>query len=382
MTSTHRVLEIQGWRGIAHSYALVNQFQMLGWLQRGQAMLVHHDMPFLSPNWGKQQNPAGLLESDAAAIEAVDRRGRGDRVYRIFSPLKLEAPDGRPTITFAVSEMGFKQADLPKRSIASYVDGGGLIHTPSRWTCLLLQEAGVPLSAIRVIPHAADPKYFYPVSSEEVEGIRQRLGFTPDDIILLNIGSHFWNKGMDVAVQTFAKARAVNPNLKLIIKEQSATYGIRSDSQIVQYLSAIGCADEITLGSIRTISDHLNLAQINSLYNASDAYFTPYRAEGFNMPALEAQEAGTPVIATRGGATDDFLGQGRNYLIDGRRFDNVSLSPQMVNAFYIEPDQEVLVETLINLQRKIRLKPISSDGWARVTEMLDACYHSQQEVTT
>jgi glycosyltransferase involved in cell wall biosynthesis len=34
---------------------------------------------------------------------------------------------------------------------------------------------------------------------------------------------------------------------------------------------------------------------------------SPYRAEGFNLPVLEAAACGLPVICTRGGATDDFV---------------------------------------------------------------------------
>ena len=44
-----------------------------------------------------------------------------------------------------------------------------------------------------------------------------------------------------------------------------------------------------------------------SLYHASDCYLSPYLAEGFNMPALEAAACGLPLICTAGGPTDDFV---------------------------------------------------------------------------
>jgi glycosyltransferase involved in cell wall biosynthesis len=43
------------------------------------------------------------------------------------------------------------------------------------------------------------------------------------------------------------------------------------------------------------------------LYQAADAYVSPYRAEEFNIPVLEAAACGLPVICTAGGATDDFV---------------------------------------------------------------------------
>ena len=48
-------------------------------------------------------------------------------------------------------------------------------------------------------------------------------------------------------------------------------------------------------------------SELIELYISADCYISPYIAEGFNMPALEAAACGLPVIATRGGPTDDFL---------------------------------------------------------------------------
>ena len=46
------------------------------------------------------------------------------------------------------------------------------------------------------------------------------------------------------------------------------------------------------------------------VYQAADAYVTPYRAEGFNIPALEAAACGLLVVASAGGPTDEFLPEG------------------------------------------------------------------------
>jgi glycosyltransferase involved in cell wall biosynthesis len=44
-----------------------------------------------------------------------------------------------------------------------------------------------------------------------------------------------------------------------------------------------------------------------TLYQVADAYVSPYRAEGFNLPVLEAAACGIPIICTRGGPTDEFV---------------------------------------------------------------------------
>jgi glycosyltransferase involved in cell wall biosynthesis len=43
------------------------------------------------------------------------------------------------------------------------------------------------------------------------------------------------------------------------------------------------------------------------LYQAADCYVSPYVAEGFGIPVLEAAACGLPVICTEGGPTDDFV---------------------------------------------------------------------------
>ena len=50
----------------------------------------------------------------------------------------------------------------------------------------------------------------------------------------------------------------------------------------------------------------LSFARIAEFYQAADAYVSPYLAEGFNLPVLEAAACGLPVICTEGGPTDDF----------------------------------------------------------------------------
>ena len=84
----------------------------------------------------------------------------------------------------------------------------------------------------------------------------------------------------------------------------------------------------------------------------ADAYVTPYRAEGFNLPALEAQTCGTPVIATHGGATDDFLHAEHNHLIHGKLIENSYLKEHLEINAYIEPSIDDLIEALKKLNRK------------------------------
>ena len=61
-----------------------------------------------------------------------------------------------------------------------------------------------------------------------------------------------------------------------------------------------------TLAAISVIPGKPGSSQLRTLCDVADAYVTPYRAEGFNLPALEAIACGTPLIVTCGGATGNF----------------------------------------------------------------------------
>lgn len=345
-------IRVEGWRGISHSYALVNQFQLLHWQKNNLAAVQHIDMPFVMAHWASGENSAGFNEEDLKIVQNISQDITPQAVYRIFAPFGLDTPVDLPTLTFAVTEFGLNSANHDQASIDRYAAHGGLIHTPSHWSKNRLVANGIPEHIIHVVPHAADSAYFFQMDALAIAQNRLSLGFSEDDIILLNVGTHHWNKGLDVLIKSFAYARQKNPNLKLVLKDQRSTYLMNSESYVHQILTEIDMNDAETTGAIRMLSGHLTLAQLNSLYNLADAYLTPYRAEGFNLPALEAQTCGTPVIATAGGATDDFLGGPNHIAISGKFIENANLKEDLPINAYIEPDLMQLIDALSHLSRK------------------------------
>jgi glycosyltransferase involved in cell wall biosynthesis len=108
------------------------------------------------------------------------------------------------------------------------------------------------------------------------------------------------------------------------------------------------------------------------LYNMSDAYVSPYRAEGFNLTPLEAAACGVPIIVTSGGATDDYCDPSFALQVAGKG------SVDGDNRF-IEPDLDSLVEAMLalvegrarNLDRTAALNYITQNfSWSRVTDKL------------
>jgi tetratricopeptide (TPR) repeat protein len=84
-----------------------------------------------------------------------------------------------------------------------------------------------------------------------------------------------------------------------------------------------------------------------SLYRACDVFVSPYRGEGFCLPALEAMACGLPVIVTDGGATDDFVDEFVGWKIDSKPRlipDKAFTIPMVKDAYWLEPDENSLIK--------------------------------------
>lgn len=345
-------LLIEGWRGINHSYALVNQYQMRALLRQDRFDLYAQDLPFINPQWNRAQNGSDFPADDQRVIDAVAPPPAGrpaDFVYRIAAPFRAGAPeDRRCTMTFMAAEIG-----LPLSNFASDPETFDLfcrdrnrIVTPSRWSRDRIVEFGFPAEKVAVVPHAADPALFAPLPAEERASRRALLGIAPDETVFVNVGGAFWNKGLDLILIAFAHLRHSQKRCRLILKDQRDLYGRTVETVMEEVVRAGRCHfDNDTISAISIIPGHLTRPQLRDLYVLADCYVSPYRAEGFNLPVLEAIACHTPVIVTAGGATDDFCPEGVGLKIPGR--------PAILDGFqslapgrYIEPDIEALIETM------------------------------------
>ena len=345
-------LQVEGWRSISHSYAMVNQFQLLEWAKRDDIVLGHRDMPYFFDNWGKHRNPAGLMPEDEAIIEAIQPANEFDAVFRIFSPFDFTPVPGKRLGIFMVTEFGLDVTTTPLAEVPRFCGEGGFIATPSQWSKDRLAGNGIPPESIEIVPHSVDSRYFYPLPPQLIQSQRAALGFKEDEVLLLNVGTQHWAKGMDLLIRAFAIARQSRKDLRLIIKDQRNTYTTNTEEFVYQTLSQHGLLNDDVIQAITLIPINLSLQQLNHLYNLADVYASPYRAEGYNLPVREAMACRTPIIATRGGATDDFAAHTGAMLLSGTQFQNQILKSELPINAYIEPDFAELVERLEQLQRK------------------------------
>lgn len=304
-------LIVEGWRFIPHSYAIVNQFQLLALQAYPQLELFHQDAPFAVADW---QPVRGLMrpeqEAAIAAIPAPQPGQVADATLRLYGPFNFAAAPSQRTLVCAVTEWGKVTAVMQRAmQIASLkdlvLDPRVTIVTPSVWSRAGLVFSGIDPDRIVIIPHGFDPDLYHPVDEAERQALRRQLGWQ-DEFVFLNVSVMSNRKGIGLLLKAFAQIVPRYPQARLVLKGREAIFGSRqSIAASSRAILSTAEADRVR-PRCQYMGDTLAFAEVAKLYQAADVYVAPYVAEGFNLPVLEAAACGLPVICTQGGPTDDF----------------------------------------------------------------------------
>ena len=336
-------LLIEGWRSISHSYAVVNQWQILALRKRGDVELHVNDVEYYHPEWSVLN---GLFRAeDEAYLSGLKgcRTSDSDVVFRIAFPFDFTPLPDKKLAVFGTSEYKC----IPANYFKSYADFTSSINapevkivTPSRWSAEGFYRRGCQPHQVTVIPHGVDMNTFHPAAETRLN-IRKQMGI--EGFVFMNVGSMTYNKGMDLLLKAFAVVVAKRPEARLLLKGADGLYA--SNSMFKQYLEDLPVRDRVTvLEHCIYHGELLSMTDMAALYQIADAYVSPYRAEGFNIPVLEAAACGVPVLCTGGGATDDFVADGFARKIDSTL---TRMVLQGEDGEMLEPDLDHLIHLMI-----------------------------------
>jgi glycosyltransferase involved in cell wall biosynthesis len=189
---------------------------------------------------------------------------------------------------------------------------------------------------IHVLPHGFAPALFYP---SRVERGKTRQNLNLNGFVFANFSAMTYNKGLDLLLKAFAIVCETHDECQLLLKGSDNLYP--SKQMLEDSLASLPDATRNRVASkISYLGSVLSMADMANMYRAADVYVSPYRAEGFNMPPLEAAACGTPVICTAGGSTDDFM--------DDAFTLRITASPRILfsedrQQEFLEPDLDHLV---------------------------------------
>ncbi|MBI9086556.1 MAG: glycosyltransferase family 4 protein [Desulfobacterales bacterium] len=370
-----KALMVEGWRFVPHSYAVVNQFQLLALRQVPGIDLTHRDLPFYGPHW---RPVAGLLpEASEAALRKIpgpSLRQTAQVTYRIGYPYDLSTSRAERTFAFGTSELlSVTEAMLAKPGTLArqMAESETVIITPSRWSKEGFVRGGAPADRVVVVPHGVDPAIYHPLDETGRSALRQKLGWDPY-FIFLSVGTMKGNKGLRLMLKALAALADRYPQVRLVLKGGDAMYD--SSRLVTEMAETLTEREKQTvLDRIFYLGEPLSFSAMAQLFQAADAYVSPYLAEGFNLPVLEAAACGLPVICTRGGATDDFA-HPRYFLGIDSRLQKKCVSETETN-FFLVPDLDHLTAQMVRI--------IQADDFRRqARQMLPGWVHGRFSWTT
>jgi glycosyltransferase involved in cell wall biosynthesis len=299
---------VEGWRFLPHSYAIVSQCLSLEFLRQPGLRLFHRDLPAFKADWTPQRGlMSAASEAKIAAIPPPPADLVPDVVFRCAFPYDLTPARARRTFVQMTAELGMMpdQCMTGGQSFARAIaSSNATIVTPSAYCRDGLAVAGADTSRVEIVPHGVDVDVFAPLPPEERARVRNELRWN-GQFVFLNVGAMTDNKGRDLLLSAFASVARQAPNALLCIKALDGLYN--SGSLLAQSLQQLQLDKSSIISRIRYDGGVRGAADMASLYAAADAYVSPYLAEGFNIPVLEAASCGLPVICTAGGPTDEFV---------------------------------------------------------------------------
>jgi len=163
----------------------------------------------------------------------------------------------------------------------------------------LAEEKRLPSQKISVIHNGSDLKRFQHVRSKS--GLRQKLGFRNDDLILLVAGRLEPQKGHSVLLSALPQIRRDFPNVHAVFAGEGAL--TQQLQRQVEALSLQGIVDFVGFQS-----------NMEEWFSVADVTVLPSFYEGLPLSAIESLAAATPVVASAVDGTPEIVIHGRTGL--------------------------------------------------------------------
>ena len=370
---------IEGWRGINHSYALVNQWQINELIKSSN--ISFKDVPFSNKNWNSEKNDSGLKDEIKNIINQIKPPSKDiayDITYRISGPFNFDKKfSSKVMFVFATTEYRNLTEEFYINCDPNKLgkEENFFIHTPSNWSKKGFLSAGFRDDQVIVVPHGVDLNTFSLISQEEKKKIRNKYKIKYDDFVLTNISAMTVNKGVEVLIAAYGMLKKKHKNLKLILKDQSNLYEWKVDFPMKKvFESEFNQKNKIfndeMYKDIIVISENLDFDQLRDIYSITDCYVSPYKAEGFNLTPLEAAACGTQIVVTDGGSTDDYFDDCMGFKIESKE-------KNLNNNIFLSPKIDSLIDILNSIinktddKKEIRSKLVHKNfSWESVVKKL------------
>jgi len=216
-----------------------------------------------------------------------------------------------------------------------------LILVTSNWVKEMYVRDGISGDKIVVLPVGCDTDTFTPYKKEDpkILAVRNALGITPDELMILTVGGDAASKGGEEVMQALAVINANVPDWKYVCKVWPQQRTKDQNLMDLKLAKDLGIEKHIIFET-NTISRNF----MPYLVGACDIYAAPSRLEGFGMPQVEAGACGKPVLSIKAMGMLDTLIDGETAFLVGVAKKIVVNEVILGNESGFEPQHKVVFD--------------------------------------
>lgn len=283
-------INIEGWNGYMHSYSIVAETICKGLLQFSDHELFFTQNTDVPESWQKKR--PSLFDN------MHPPSGKVDITLRIIFPY-IFTPDenAKYTIVFVTSEFNYITTVVDPHDLCENV----FILTPSEYSKRGIINSKFPPEKIFVVPHSCD---IIKVQLSKNQ-LRKKYNISENDFVYFHCSAMTANKNVTSLIVAFEFIFRCKKNVTLLLKGVDNIFG--SSNMLTEMIQRIESQIGISCTSkIIYIGNEISTEALAELYELSDCYVSPFFAEGFNIPVLEALCHNLQVICTSGGPPNEF----------------------------------------------------------------------------
>ncbi|MCX6236274.1 MAG: glycosyltransferase family 4 protein [Bacteroidia bacterium] len=171
-----------------------------------------------------------------------------------------------------------------------------LILVTSNWVKEMYVRDGISGDKIEVLPVGCDTDAFtlYSKDDPKILAVREALGISHDQLMILTVGGDAASKGAQEVMQALAIIDVKAPDWKYVCKVWPQPRTKAQNLIDLEMATNLGIEKNVTYET-NTISRNF----MPYLVGACDIYAAPSRLEGFGMPQVEAGACGKPVLSIK-----------------------------------------------------------------------------------
>ncbi len=187
-----------------------------------------------------------------------------------------------------------------------------LILVTSNWVKEMYVRDGIDGSRIEVLPVGCNTDTFKPYTKDDpkILSVRESLGISSEQIMILTVGGDAASKGAQEVMQALAIIDRKSPDWKYVCKVWPQPRTRLQNLADLELATHLGIEKNVTFET-NTISRNF----MPYLIGACDIYAAPSRLEGFGMPQVEAGACEKPVISISAMGMLDTLIHGETALL-------------------------------------------------------------------